>query len=65
MENDYIKICPKCGSTNITSETGRYHIYGAQEYKDNCQDCGYSGIIPEVEKSKIEEFKKEIKNQNN
>ena len=32
-------------------------------HKDTCKDCGYQGIIPEIEKSKIEDFKKEIKNQ--
>ncbi len=57
----YVKICPKCGSTDIITSTGRYFIGGAEVYRDNCKDCGYEGVIPEIKKSEIEKFKKELK----
>ena len=56
---DYVKICPKCGSNHINSFTQRYTV-GTEIYNDNCKACGYKGIFPEVNKSKIEEFRKEI-----
>ena len=70
MENNYVKICPKCGSTHIQLPTAFILVGGIfpaplTVHKDTCKDCRYDGIIPEVEKSKIEDFKKEIKNQNN
>ena len=70
METNYIKICPKCGSTNINSPDA-FILVGiipaslSGINKHTCKDCGYQGIIPEVEKSEIENFKKEIKNKIN
>ena len=62
----YIKICPKCGSTNIESPSAFItvlYMFPASlsgVNKDTCKNCNYQGIIPEIEKSKIEDFKKEI-----
>lgn len=56
----FIKICSKCGSTNITSSTRRYMLQ-QEIFKDNCKDCGYEGFIPEVEESDIENFRKKLK----
>ncbi len=67
---DYVKICRKCGSLDIESPdafiTVMYMFPASLRgvHKDTCKDCGYQGIIPEIEKSKIEDFKKERKNQN-
>ena len=63
MEN-YIKICPKCGSTNIGS--GYYN----SAPHDFCKDCGFGDIktdsiaftnFPEVKISEIENFRRELK----
>jgi len=70
MKNEYIKACPKCGSTNIESPTA--FVLGSYLFpfslsgvnKDTCKDCRYQGVIPEVEKSKIKDFKKQIKAKN-
>lgn len=64
---NYIKICPKCGSTNILEPTAFIIVAGIfpaplTTHKDMCKDCRYQGVIPEVEKSKIECFKKEVQN---
>ena len=69
MKNNYVKICPKCGSTSIESPsafiTVLYMLPASLSgvHKDTCKNCSYQGIIPEIEKSKIEDFKKEIQNQ--
>lgn len=55
----YIKICPQCGSTNITIPQAGMDL--RLTIKDKCNDCGNIGNFPEVEKEKIKEFKKSIK----
>ena len=57
---DYFKICPKCGSTDITSFTGRYKPGPQEVMKDNCKKCGYEGLVPEMIKSKIDKFRKNL-----
>ena len=64
MKINYVNICPKCGSTDIHLETrfiGGYTEGGGGNF---CRNCSYGVdriiIFPEVEKSKIEDFKKEI-----
>ena len=58
----YIKICPKCGSTNVTIPSAGLDI--ALTVPDYCRDCGFRGRFPEVEESKTEEFRKKIKTHN-
>ncbi len=60
----YIKVCPKCGSINL----------GFQGYRilnGFCKDCGYgekgpgantTTFFPEVEETKLEQFRKDLKN---
>lgn len=55
-----VKICPKCGSTKITSFTGLY-AGQAEFFKYNCKECGYDGPVPEIDKFEIENFRKELK----
>ncbi len=61
----YIKICPNCGSTDVSVESFNYMI------RDICKECGYGSIkeslfvdnliyFPEIPESQIEEFRKEI-----
>ncbi len=54
----FVKICPKCGSTNIKTPPGGLNFYMSQP--NYCQDCGNNGIIPEIEISKVKEFKKNL-----
>lgn len=55
----YIKVCPQCGSTNITIPQAGMDI--RLTIKDKCRDCNYIGNFPEVDKEKIGEFRKKIK----
>jgi hypothetical protein len=53
----FVKICPKCGSLNIScGNLGRQPIL-------ICSDCGFEiiGNFPEIEETKIEEFRKHLK----
>ncbi|MEA3378167.1 MAG: hypothetical protein U9Q69_00860 [Nanoarchaeota archaeon] len=55
----FVKICPKCGSTNITIPPGGTDIHLAPP--DYCQECENRGIFPEVKKTQVEKFKKLLK----
>ena len=62
-KENYIKICPKCGSINISpySEIG---LYQGDFFLEHCEDCSYiSSVFLEIEKSKIIEFRKKLKNE--
>ncbi len=61
----YIKICPNCGSTDVSVESFNYMV------RDICKECGYGSIkeslfiddllyFPEIPESDVEEFKKEV-----
>ena len=56
----YVKICPKCGSTNIKMPPAGMDI--KMTLQDFCEDCKFWGNFPEVKESEVEEFKKELKN---
>ena len=60
----YVKICPKCGSIDITIPNAGLDF--KMTIKDKCSACSFRGNFPEVEVNQIEEFRKKIKNgQNN
>lgn len=63
MEKKHVKICPKCGSTDIRTDFNNPAkiSYGAPlDYK--CLDCGFSSkIFPEVLEEEIINFKKKLK----
>jgi transposase-like protein len=63
MMDKYVKICPKCGSTNVKADLSQQSFGAGAEFSQyKCADCGYfSMIFPEAEKSKVKEFKKDIK----
>ncbi|HOM96063.1 MAG: hypothetical protein GX941_05570 [Candidatus Methanofastidiosa archaeon] len=61
----YIKVCPNCGSTDVSVESFKYMV------RDICKECGYGSIkkglfindllyFPEISEESIEEFKKEV-----
>ena len=55
----YHKICPQCGSTNVKIPPAGMDI--RMTFQDYCEDCGARGMFPEIEESKIEEFRKKLK----
>lgn len=65
QSKEYTKICPNCGSTNVSSESYNIGI------RDVCKDCRYGSIqeslfindliyFPEILEEDIEEFRKEV-----
>ena len=60
----YLKICPKCGSTNIGDNTINLTISGPT-FTPYCKDCNYGlhldGIFPEIQKTKIKQFQNQLK----
>ena len=60
-EKKYIKICPQCGSIKVKLPPAGMDI--KMTVTDYCQDCGNRGIFPEVDTSKVEEFKKKLRKQ--
>jgi len=67
LSENEIEMCPKCGSTNrrrpSTTMPGDGMISlpnNAGEFSE-CEDCGYIGIFITIDKSEIEEVRKEIK----
>lgn len=52
--NNQIKICPKCGSIDISF----YNYEGIS--RDVCKNCGFQGIFPEINKTEIKEFKNKL-----
>ena len=59
---NHVKVCPKCGSIDISYQTGAFGKLGERTFFDRCNECNYVGMVPEVEKSKVKEFRQRIKN---
>jgi len=63
-KDNYLKVCPKCGSTNIGHHVRFASTYGS-DLAYYCKKCNYgymsNGFFPEVEESKIEEFRENLK----
>jgi hypothetical protein len=58
MANKKIKICPHCGSTNIKLPPAVLDVNMTRP--DFCEDYRQRGIFPEIEPSKIGEFRKKL-----
>jgi hypothetical protein len=54
-----VKICPQCGSTDITIPKAGMDI--RMTIKDMCRDCGNRGNFPEVKVRDVKEFKNILK----
>ena len=67
-DEKYIKVCPKCGSTNITVYT-KAGTFSGEILSEYCKDCNYGytsgGFFPELKESKIGEFRKQLKENKN
>ena len=69
-KNKELLVCPKCGSASKTpaGHVPRDHVVlagligrplGPQLHK--CNKCGFEGIFVLIEKSKLDDFKKHVK----
>jgi len=67
MNEKFVKICPKCGSTNLG-------LTGFNVLIEYCGDCGYGqsenktkiqSFFPEVEINDLKKVQKEIKDSKN
>jgi len=68
----FVKICPKCGSTNwkmagIKDFEGSFAFAGqaSMHAEMKCLDCGYVGNFLEADENELKEIQKEIKNSKN
>jgi len=61
MDNELIKICPICGSTSLQQfNWGQWISLGKE--KMECVNCRHTDFFfPQIEKSKVEDFRKRIK----
>ena len=52
------KICPKCKSTNVSYKPEAFEVSsGATFQKYKCNNCGYDGMMPNLEENKNEKQK--------
>lgn len=62
MKDKYVKVCPRCASTNVKSDDLKID---AGPLGDMCDDCGFGklmiGQFLEVKESELENFRKELK----
>ena len=62
INKHYYKICPRCGSHNVTfNDQGM----GIGPMGDKCYDCGFGreglATFPEVEEKEVEHFREQVK----
>ena len=59
-----LKVCPKCGGTNITPYT-KLGLTRGEHLTDYCKDCYYGypseGFFPEVNIKDVQKFKNKIR----
>jgi len=53
-----VKICPACGSTNVTLPPSALDIKMTKQ--DYCADCEFWGNFPEVESTAVEKFARDL-----
>ncbi|HLC50689.1 MAG TPA: hypothetical protein VJI97_04665 [Candidatus Nanoarchaeia archaeon] len=60
-QNDFLLVCPKCGSTNVSNDLSKDMISWGGSTRYLCNDCDYSAIMfPEMKKTQISKFKSNI-----
>lgn len=63
MKEKYIKICPKCGSTDLDFDNKGNDANGTSRGVLNyyCKNCKYNNtFFPEIKESEIKEYKKSL-----
>lgn len=63
MADQYISVCLKCGSTNLSIDLAK--LGAPMVIARQCRDCGYFGMCPEVEISKVKNFKNKLNCESN
>lgn len=67
-EEKYVKICPKCGSLDISFDSlslGQFDMRNGS-FEEYCLDCNYgkyeyNAIFPQIKFDEIEIFRKKLK----
>ena len=59
IKKQFIKICPKCGSIDLTIAAGFAQMLAPTPEK--CGKCNYAGLFPEIEINEIKEFRENFK----
>lgn len=55
-----IKICPKCGSTDISWDAQSTGVARVFMNISSCNNCGLKGKFPTINISKVEEFRRAL-----
>ncbi len=55
------RVCPRCGSTDLGHDTPSLLSRLALDDSRVCNDCGYSGIFPVVEKRELGEYRAAVR----
>jgi hypothetical protein len=64
MKDKYVKVCPRCGSSNFKNllENAGYLFGGrGMDYQYVCLDCNNTGIFVDIDKDQLENFREELK----
>ncbi|MBC8500617.1 MAG: hypothetical protein ISS25_00920 [Nanoarchaeota archaeon] len=58
-------ICPKCSSLRLSLHDklppATRFIGAVPAHNFECADCGYEGLVPKIDKDKINDFRKNLK----
>ena len=55
-KNKFVKVCPKCGSSDVYSNPAQYLDYNISI----CKHCGYNGTMVEVEEKHLAELQRKL-----
>ncbi len=58
-KQNFIKICPKCGSIDLPVKSNFADML--MPVPEKCRKCKYSGLFPEIDIEEIERFRKGLK----
>lgn len=58
---DTTRVCPNCGSTDISIDRTELMSWFGLETSYRCDSCDYSGIFPEVDNDDVDEQRTAIK----
>lgn len=55
----FVPLCPRCGAGRTVPAGLWTGWFGPAKHR--CAECGYEGVLIEVDKNKIEDFRKDLK----
>lgn len=56
MQKKKAYVCPECGSTNIAVK-----LFGGSRSERRCRDCGFEGVMLDVDADKVKDVQAELK----